>query len=75
VLWNSKRQQTVAQSTMGAKYIAMNRCRMEAIWFRQLMKDVGCVQEEATIIMCENQGSMTLVKNPTNHDRSKHIDM
>ena len=29
--WNSKRQQTVAQYTMEAEYIAMNRCTKEAI--------------------------------------------
>ena len=75
VSWNSKRQQTVAQSTMEAEYMAMNRCTREAIWLRQLMEDVGCVQEEATTIMCDNQGSMALAKNPTNHDRSKHIDV
>lgn len=25
--------------------------------------------------MCDNQCSMALAKNPTNHDRSKHIDV
>jgi hypothetical protein len=75
VSWNSKRQQTVAQSTMEAEYMAMSRCTREAIWLRQLMEDVGCVQEEATTIMCDNQGSMALAKNPTKHDRSKHIDV
>ena len=55
--------------------MGMNRCTREAIWLRQLMEDVYCVQEEATIIMCANQGSMALAKNPTNHNRSKHIDV
>lgn len=39
------------------------------------MKDVGCVQEEATTIMCDNQSFIALAKNSTNHDRSKHIDV
>ena len=47
----------------------------EAIWLRQLMDNVGCIQKEATIIMCNNQGSIALAKNPTNHDRLKHIDV
>ena len=55
--------------------MAINRCIREAIWLRQLMEDLGCVQEEPTTIMCDNQGSMALAKNPTNHDRSKHIDV
>ena len=32
VLWNSKRQQTVAHLTMQAEYMAMNWCTREAIW-------------------------------------------
>ena len=48
VSWNSKRQQTVAQSTMEAECMTMNRCMREAIWLRQLMEDVSYVQEEAT---------------------------
>jgi hypothetical protein len=75
VSWNSKQQLTVAQSTMEAEYMAMNRCTRETIWLRQLMEDVGYAQKEATTMMCDNQGSMALAKNPTNHDRSKHIDV
>ena len=75
VSWNTKRQQKVTQSTMEAEYMAMNRCMREAIWLRQLMKDVGCVEDDATTIMYDNQGSMAFAKNPTNHDRSKHIDV
>ena len=75
VSWNSKQQQMVAQSIMEDKYMAMNQCTKEAIWLKNLMKDVGCVQKEATTIMCDNQGSMALAKNPTNHDRSKHINV
>ena len=39
------------------------------------MEDVGCVQYEATTIICNNQGSMALAKKPTNHDRLKYIDV
>ena len=39
------------------------------------MADVRCIQEEATTIMCDNQGCMSLAKNPTHHSQTKHIDM
>ena len=55
--------------------MAMNRCTRKAIWLGKLMKDVGCVQEDVTIIMCDNQGSVALAKNSTNQDQSKHIDV
>ena len=75
ILWNRKWQQMMAQSTMEVEYMAMNRCTIDVIWLRQIMEDGGCVQEEVTTIICDNQGSMTLAKNPTNHDRSKHINV
>ena len=71
VLWNSKQQQSI----MEADYMVMSRCTREAIWLRQLMEDVGCIQKEAMTIMCDKQSSMALAKNPTNHDRSKHLDV
>ncbi len=75
VSWNSKRQQTTATSTVEAEYMATSHGTKEAIWLRQLMADVGCAQGEATTIMCDNQGSISLAKNPTHHSRTKHIDV
>jgi hypothetical protein len=60
---------------MEAQYMARSHVTKEAIWLRQLMADVGCAQEEATTIMCDNQGSISLAKNPTHHSRTKHIDV
>ena len=74
LLWNNK-QQTIAQSTMKAEYMATSWCTKEAIWFKQLMKDVGCVQKVPTTGMCDNQGFMALAKIPSNHGKSKHIDV
>ena len=39
------------------------------------MADVRCTQVEATTIMCDNQGCMSLAKKPTHHLRTKHIDV
>ena len=39
------------------------------------MMNVACVQWVAPTIMCNNQGSMALAKNPTNHDRLNHINV
>jgi hypothetical protein len=55
--------------------MAASQSAKEAIWLRQLMADVGCVQGEATIIMCDNQGCIALAKNPKHHSRTKHIDV
>ena len=55
--------------------MATSHSTKEAIWLRQLMADVGCTQDGPTTVMCDNQGSMPLAKNPTHHSRTKHIDV
>ena len=75
ISWNSKRQPTIALSTTEAEYMAMSACTKEAIWLRQLLADVGLVQEGSTHILCDNQGAIALAKNPTHHSRTKHIDV
>jgi hypothetical protein len=75
ISWNSKRQPTVALSTTEAEYMATTQAAKEAMWLRQLMSDIGCVQAKATTIMSDNQGSIALAKNPKHHSRTKHIDV
>lgn len=75
ISWNSKRQPTIALSTTEAEYMAMSQCTKEAIWLRQLLADVGFVQQGGTQVLCDNQGAIALAKNPTHHSRTKHIDV
>ena len=75
ISWNSKRQPTIALSTTEAEYMAASQSCREAFWLRQLLADVGYVQDAATTIMCDNQGCISLGKNPTHHSRSKHIEV
>ena len=75
VLWNSNCQQTTATSTIEAKYMPTSHGTKGGIWLRQLMADVRCRQHDAIPIMCDNQGSMSLAKNPTDHSHTKHIDV
>ena len=50
-------------------------CTKEAVWLRQLLADIGYVQEGPTSIMCDNQGCIALAKNPTYHSRTKPINV
>jgi hypothetical protein len=47
----------------------------ESIWLRQLFKELGFWQKQATPIHCDNQGSIKLTKNPLLHSRTKHFDV
>ena len=48
--WASKRQATVAKSTAEAEYVALSYATQEAVWLRQLMKDVGLDATSPTVI-------------------------
>jgi hypothetical protein len=71
----SKRQPTVALSTMEAEYMVASHCTREAMWLRQLLDDVRCKYDEGTVIMCDNQGAIALAKNPVCDARTKHIEV
>ncbi len=45
----------------------------EAIWFWQLLCDLGEEQLESTIIHGDNQSAITLVENPKFHSRSRAL--
>jgi hypothetical protein len=41
-----------------------------------LMMDLGYMEEKKMmVIWCDNQGAISLTKNPTHHARTKHIDV
>jgi transposase InsO family protein len=73
--WASKLQATVASSSTEAEYIAMAFGSREGVWERALCGELGFRQKEPTVIHEDNQGAMSLVKNPVNHSRTKHIDI
>ena len=71
--WSSKKQETIAQSTAEAKYIAAASAVNQALWLRKILKDLGQEQVEATNIMCDNISAVSILKNPVFHGRTKHI--
>jgi hypothetical protein len=74
--WSSKRQPTIALSTTEAEYMASTQATKEAIWMTKFMKELGYRKEKkAMVIRCDNQGAISLTKNPTQHARTKHIDV
>jgi hypothetical protein len=48
----------------------------KTIWITKLMMDLGYMEEKKMmVIRCDNQGAISLTKNPTHHTRTKHIDV
>ena len=75
ISWASKKQSVVALSTTEAEYIALCSATQEAIWLRRLLASVGQQQNSPTTIYEDNEGAISLSKNPRNNSRTKHIDI
>ncbi|XP_050939142.1 uncharacterized mitochondrial protein AtMg00810-like [Cucumis melo] len=72
--WSSKNQPIVTLSTCEAEYVAAASCVCHAVWLRNMLKTVGILQDDPTVIHVDNKSTIALAKNPVFHDRSKHID-
>ena len=75
ISWASRRQATVAQSSMEAEYVAAAEATREIIWLRSLLGELGLGQDGPTPMFVDNQTAIRLSSNPSTHARSKHIDI
>jgi hypothetical protein len=74
VSWSSKKQLTVSLSSTEAEYKALCATTCEDVWLRRLTQDVGEERKEPTMIKCDNQSSINIVKNPIFHARTNHAE-
>ena len=59
ISWRSKKQITVALSTVEAEYVALSAAAHEAVWLRSVMK--GLIEEiPPTVIHEDNQSAILL---------------
>lgn len=78
ISWSSKRQPTVALSTMEAEFMAVCAATQEALFLKQLLADINqneAVGADGIIIHEDNQGCLAYTKDPKFHGRAKHIDI
>ena len=73
ISWSSKKQSSIAQSTIEAEYIAASDACKEAVWL--LLSNLFGGNLDSTIIHCNNQSCIKLSENSMVRDRSKHIEM
>ncbi|KAJ9557107.1 LOW QUALITY PROTEIN: hypothetical protein OSB04_011721 [Centaurea solstitialis] len=74
-LWKSSKQETVADATTKAEYIAASDAVKEAVWMKKFIKDLGVVPsiELPIEIFCDNEGAVALAQEPRSHKRTRHI--
>ncbi|KAL6322949.1 hypothetical protein AAG906_022787 [Vitis piasezkii] len=74
VNWKACLQKMVALSTTQVEYILVAEGFKEALRLKGLTNEMGIDNSNFTIY-CDSQSAIHLMKNPTLHERSKHIDV
>ena len=75
ISWKSKKQKSVALSTCEAEYVAISVAAQEAAYLSQLYEDMTGIDIKPVVIRNDNQGALSIIKNPSNHHKTKHIDI
>ena len=75
VTWSSKRQATVALSTVEAEYVAMSRCAQQMMWMQAWLDEVTIEHDMPGVIKGDSRGAVALTKNTKDHGKVKHIDI
>ncbi|KAL0455305.1 UNVERIFIED_CONTAM: Retrovirus-related Pol polyprotein from transposon TNT 1-94 [Sesamum latifolium] len=72
VAWKSSKQDTTADSTTEAEYIAASEAAKEAVWMKNYIQELGMVPSiaEPVVIFCDNNGAIAQAKKPRSHHRS-----
>ena len=75
IIWSSRKQSIVTQSSMEVEYIAANSVTHNAVWLWELLTQLGFPQKNPADLFVDNQSAIRLANNPEFHQRSKHVDI
>lgn len=75
ISWSSKRQRSVALSSMEAEYMALAHATKEALWLRSLFADLGLITDGPIQLYADNESALAFAHDSQFHARSKHIDI
>jgi hypothetical protein len=75
ISWQSTKQRVVALSSCEAEYIATATVACQGVWLARLFPKLKDAKISVPVLRVDNKSTISLVKNPVHHDRSKHIDV
>jgi hypothetical protein len=75
IAWSSRCQTTISHISAEAEYRVVAFAVTESWWVRQLLQELQCPVQSATIIYYDNVSDVYLSANPVHHRQTKHIDL
>ena len=75
ISWRSKKQPTIAKSSLETEYRATTSAAYEITWLVRLLKDLDVDKLERVTLHCDSQSAIYIAKNPMFHDRTIHIEI
>ena len=76
VPWRSKKQSSIALSSVEAEYISSCTASKEAIWLSNVLKEILHTSNTTPIhLLVDSSGSISSAHNEPINDRNKHIDI
>jgi len=75
VAWRSAKQDCIALSSTESEYISLCLAVQEIKHLRNLLKDMGQLQTEPTVVLEDNQACIHLAEQMVTKQQSKHIDI
>ncbi|KAJ9552448.1 hypothetical protein OSB04_016493 [Centaurea solstitialis] len=75
ISWKSSKQDTIADSTTEAEYIAASDAAKEAVWLKNFLSDLRVVASVSRPIdiFCDYSGTVAQAKEPREHHKSRHM--
>jgi hypothetical protein len=77
IMWKSKLQTIVAQSSTESEYIAINAAAKELVFIRNVISELNSLikAQNKFPLYTDNNGALLLAGNPVYHERTKHISV
>jgi len=73
ISWKTKKQKTVAKSTVEAEYRSMSATTSELEWVSYILHDLQVLVSLPFTLYCDNKAAIHIAENPIFHERTKHL--
>ena len=74
IYYRSRKLPMIVLSSTEAEYVGLCKCVQEILWIKNILKEME-ITLKTTLIYCDSQPAIKMVKSPMFNGRTKHIDL